>query len=199
MSVGTRIAGRIARIGLLAVAFFLGGYAAFALHLPRTAPAAAPEGDGIVALTGGAERLSAAITLLEAKRAQRLLISGVNAQTSETALAAQHGRSPELFSCCIDTGREAADTIGNAREIALWAREHGFRRLIVVTAAYHMPRATLELARAYPAIEIIAYPVHPRPIDLDAWWYDPVTIRVLMSEYVKYLVALARPGVERYA
>ena len=50
-----------------------------------------------------------------------------------------------LYDCCVDLGFTAADTVGNARETATWAKSMGYDSLIVVTADYHMPRAMLEL------------------------------------------------------
>jgi len=60
-----------------------------------------------------------------------------------------------MFDCCIDLGFTAADTVGNARETAEWARSLGYRSLILVTADYHMPRAMLELKAAMPEARIV--------------------------------------------
>ncbi len=68
--------------------------------------------------------------------------------------------------CCVDLGRSAEDTLGNASETSAWAREHHYRRLILVTDDYHMPRADAELSLAMPEAQIYRYPVRTR-------WTDP--------------------------
>ncbi len=82
-------------------------------------------------------------------------------------------------------GRNAASTHGNALETADWARANGVRSLLVVTASYHMPRALAELGRALPGVRLYAVPVVPPAIR------DRVPIRLLVGEYIKYLVASA--------
>ena len=52
---------------------------------------------------------------------------------------------PVLADCCLDIGYLAQDTIGNAEETRAWAQAWGFRRIVVVTSNYHMPRSLLEL------------------------------------------------------
>ena len=59
-----------------------------------------------------------------------------------------------MFDCCVDLGFTAANTLGNARETAEWARAKGYSALILVTADYHMPRARLELRAAMPEADI---------------------------------------------
>ena len=50
------------------------------------------------------------------------------------------------------TAKYPAWTRGNAAETAEWARAHQVRSLIVVTSAYHMPRALAELGRDLPDV-----------------------------------------------
>ena len=108
-------------------------------------------GQGIVALTGGDERLDAAVSLLENRSGQRLLISGVHPTTTkqELKLLSHGGRR---FDCCADLGYAAENTHGNAEEAARWARAHRFKSLIVVTARYHMPRSLTEFQAAMPGV-----------------------------------------------
>lgn len=94
--------------------------------------------------------------------------------------------------CCVDLGRSAENTIGNAGEAAQWIVTHGYKRVIVVTASYHMPRSLLELHAVKPDIEFIAYPVFPDDVRLGDWWRDPYTSSVLAGEYMKFLAATVR-------
>jgi uncharacterized SAM-binding protein YcdF (DUF218 family) len=100
-----------------------------------------------------------------------------------------------LYDCCVDLGFSAVDTIGNARETAAWARANKFRRLIVVTADYHMPRAILELKGALPEGQLQAYPVATDEIDARRWWRSGWGARRMVVEYCKYLVILTRESV----
>src|SRR5581483_11614752 len=132
-------------------------------NLP-SAPEALPKADGIVALTGGGERLDTAVALLERGVAKRLLVSGV---AKETVGKMADGR--ERFACCADIGYAAEDTHGNAEEAAEWARGHHFDSLVIVTSRYHMPRTLHEFAAAMPEETLIPYPVNQSRIDLSGW------------------------------
>jgi len=161
-------------------------------------PAEEPErADAIVALTGGSlERLSTGVRLLEERKGARLLISGVNRiVTDEELLDAALNVDPQLAECCIDLGRGAEDTLGNAAETAAWARERNYTRLILVTDDYHMPRSHAELSLALPEVEIIPYPVRTRWTDPVLWRSDLAAASRIGGEYVKYLVIRGREAV----
>ena len=87
--------------------------------------------------------------------------------------------------------------MGNAHETKLWAEHHHFKRLIVVTSAYHMPRTLNELALALPEAELIAFPVLPRAWSEGRWWLRLSTARVLVAEYLKLLPSYARYAAHR--
>ena len=162
------------------------------IHQPsRTAAARA---DGIVALTGGGQRLAAAGRLLQAQQARRLLISGVNRVVSRAELRRLLDIDNELFACCVDVGYAAQNTRGNAVETRKWALRHRFESLIVVTASYHMPRSLLELGRAMPDVVLHPHPVLPQQFREAPWWLQAASTKLLISEYIKLL-----PTVLRYA
>lgn len=168
---------------------FAGGFLVFADHVARASAPDEPRADGIVALTGGEQRIEDAAELLQHGSGRRLLISGVNESTSADALAE---RSPELadaLECCVDIGREARDTRGNAEETRDWARQRGYDSLIVVTSAYHMPRSLAEIGRELPGVELVPYPVNADGRDYAGWQSDPELFRLLLVEYSKYIVA----------
>ena len=188
-----RLGRGVAKLTLLGTAAFAGGFAAFVMTLPAL-PEAAPMAEGIVVLTGGDDRIDAALRLLEDKHAGRLLISGLHAATGRAALKAQHPSGADAFACCVDLGWAAQDTPGNATEIARWTRAHGYRSLIVVTASYHMPRALLELDAQLGDVTLIPYPVTPDALARPDAWRDPETVKLFAGEYMKYVAAQARLG-----
>jgi uncharacterized SAM-binding protein YcdF (DUF218 family) len=152
--------------------------------------------DGIVALTGGASRISDAVELLASGRGRRLLITGVGATTNAAELMRLSPDHQRWFGCCIDLDYAAANTVGNAVETRRWARERGFRSLVVVTSGYHMPRAMLEISHRLPDVTLIPFPVVTGQIRAEAWWFHPGTAKLLVFEYLKFLVAAARIKLE---
>ncbi|HEY5338148.1 MAG TPA: YdcF family protein [Rhizomicrobium sp.] len=183
-------------VGVVAIAY-VAGFLLFAATLPGT-PATIPPADGIVALTGGGARVDAADALLESGAGKRLLISGVNPGTTKAQLKALV-HSGRRFDCCADLGFQAADTHGNASEAAGWARMHDYHSLIVVTANYHIRRSMAEFAADMPGMRLEAYPVSPEGIDLTQWWRDPHALRLMHSEYAKYLASLVITMVDHKA
>jgi uncharacterized SAM-binding protein YcdF (DUF218 family) len=185
---------RAVAVVALAAGLWLGGLAWFAESLPRTVRGNQTPTDGIVVFTGGPERLEAALALLAADTSRKLFVSGVSAGVSGADIQAASQRAPELFECCVVLGYEAMDTAGNARETAAWVAAEGYTSLRVVTAAYHMPRSLVELASAMPEVTLVAHPVFPERVRLDAWWSWPGTASLVATEYTKYLVSRLRAG-----
>ena len=172
---------------------FLGGFGLFATHVGQmSTPKNPPTADAIIVLTGGQARLDAAIGLLKSGKGERLLISGVHPSTSSSTLQAATGGDEALFSCCVDIDHAALDTIGNAEESAKWVRTHDYDRVILVTNNYHMPRSLLEMSRLLDKEELDPYPVVNSKLDNGGWIVRPRALRVLFTEYNKYLAALAR-------
>ena len=180
-------------IAILALIWAIGLFA-FADRVRGFTPAPEPErADAIVALTGpSAERVNAAIRLLEQDKGKRVLISGVNREVRRQELRALTPGSNKLFNCCVDLGFEAEDTIGNAQEIAAWADAKGYDSVIVVTSDYHMPRALTEIRAAAPDLALTPYAVETPSLDNSRWWRAAVTARRMTLEYMKYLAALGR-------
>jgi uncharacterized SAM-binding protein YcdF (DUF218 family) len=175
----------------LAVGLFFLGFVLFSAAIERFEVELTSSADGIVVLTGGASRISDAVELLAENRGKRLLISGVHPTTTPGEIARVRPELQRLFSCCIDLGRHALNTVGNAVETAQWVRERGFHSLIVVTSAWHMPRALVELKRELPDVELIPYPVVSERMREEPWWASAQTARLLLVEYVKYVASYA--------
>lgn len=153
-----------------------------------------PQADGIVVLTGGAKRIEKAVWLISNTQAEKLLISGVNLATKAKEIKALDNISDNFISCCITLDYEARNTIENANETHLWAKEHNMSSLIIVTSNYHMPRSLSEMKRASPDIKFIPYPVSDKKVQIEKWWEYPGTRRLLIGEYFKYIASLARMG-----
>jgi uncharacterized SAM-binding protein YcdF (DUF218 family) len=185
-----RMAGTLFVSGVI---LFMVGFALFATHVSRLSTPEDPQAaDAIIVLTGGQARLDAAVGLLRSGKGRRLLISGVNPSTTRKSLQSATGGDADLFSCCVDLDRAALDTIGNAEESAKWVRDHAYDRIILVTNNYHMPRSLLEMQRLLDRADLYPYPVVNTNIDNGGWMVRPEALRVLFTEYNKYLVALAR-------
>ena len=180
---------RSLRLVFLIVAFLAGAYAWFLGRIPTHVSAPERQTDGIVVLTGGALRLDEAAQILAAGRARRLLISGVSTDSKPEDIRERLSTlSDDLFRCCVDLGYQARNTVGNAEEAALWARFHGMTTLRIVTAAYHMPRALVELDRALPGVELVPHPVFPERV-FESGSLPPVTAPL---EFAKFVAALLR-------
>ena len=178
--------------GLAMAAAFLAGFVAFAASLDRREAPVAPQVDGIVVLTGGADRIEDALRLLAEARGRRLLISGVGAATTPESLRRQWPERVTLFACCVDLDYVSRNTRQNAREGGLWAVRHGFGSVLLVTASYHLPRATLEFRHLHPGLRLVGYPVVPHESKLNRWWQEPALLRLLLLEYGTYVAAILR-------
>ena len=173
------------------------GLVAFAQRIERLTPAGEPPvADAVVALTGASDlRLEAAVRLLERGKGRRLLLSGVNKEATREDVLTVTGAVKPIYDCCVDLGYSAADTRGNAAEIAEWARGKGYDSLIVVTSDYHIPRAMLLIRAAMPDATLTPYPVVTGLVDARHWWRRGGDTRRLSIEYCKYLAILARESV----
>lgn len=185
--------GRMLLVALGLAAVLLGaGFVWFVSQLAIAEAAPERKADGIVVLTGSAARINDALDLLANGHGRRLLISGVNPTTRPHEIARLTPAYQRWFNCCVDIGHSAANTIGNAVETRTWARGQGFKSVIVVTSNFHMPRALAELAHQLPEVALVPYPVVSERMRSEAWWSSPTTARLLFSEYLKYIVAMAR-------
>ena len=188
---GRRWLGRLRQAGvavstaLLACSAVWGFGFAWFEHAARQPGTALPDvADGIVVLTGGADRIETALTLLADGRAPLLLVSGVARGADLPELARRVRLDPTRIAGQVTLGRTATTTVGNGAETAQWATMHGLHRLIVVTAGYHMPRALLELKRGLPDAELYPVPVVPPAMRGGT---DPATARMLANEYEKLI------------
>src|ERR1700757_3164489 len=127
------------KLVVFAAILLVGGFGYFIWHLPDEQIELDRNADGIVVLTGGDSRVNDGLALLAAGRAKRLLISGVYTGTTANDIARQVVDYNRLLACCVDLDYSAVNTLGNAVGTRQWTRKNGFRSLIVVTSAYHLP------------------------------------------------------------
>jgi len=169
------------------------GFVRFVHHLPE------PTGDqsrtdAIVVLTGGGERISSALSLLEAGKANRLFVSGVHRGVGVDELlkidrtAPASAQSNSALAGRIDVGDTAGDTFGNSVESVAWMRANNFKSMRLVTADYHMPRALIEFKMEAPDLAIVPNPIRPSRAQNTPWWRGPM-FGLLLGEYGKYLIA----------
>lgn len=181
-------------VAALAIAFFGAalGFVGFLSQLRVAELKPSSNADGIVVLTGGSSRVSDAVELLAKGYGKRLLISGVHPTNSVNDISRSVPDSQALLDCCADLDRSAVNTRSNAAETRRWAHERGFRSLIVVTSNYHMPRAIVEMTHAMPDIDLIPFAVVSDKWRDEPWWTNGGAMRLLLSEYVKYVAAEVR-------
>ena len=174
-----------------AAVLLIAGFAWFLHSLPADEIVLARDADGIVVLTGGASRITDAIELLAAGRGKRLLISGANRATTSGEISRLNPEYGPIVSCCVDFDR-SLNTLGNAIETKRWAESRGFHSLIVVTSNYHMPRALAEIAHQLPNVSLLPFPVIADKLRGEPWWMHAPMLRLVLSEYLKYVAAQMR-------
>ena len=184
---------------ILLLVMLIIGFIVFANGVDRERREPVHAADGITVLTGGVSRIDDAMKLLTQGKAKRVLITGVYRSTTMEQLKRLASEGDQYFACCVDIDKKARNTIDNATKTAEWVALNKYGSLIVVTSNYHMPRALAELARAMPGVTLVPYSVVDNNVQVERWWQFPGTTKLLLSEYLKYLPALARLGATKLA
>ena len=181
-----RASHRLGTVLIVAAIAWTAGFVWFVqrIHRPFEPP---PNADGIVVLTGGADRIQTALRLLQANRARLLLVSGAGAGVEFARLAHLAGMDAAPLANRVTLGHAATSTRGNALETAAWVARHRIHTLIVVTAFYHMPRALTELRRALTGVAL--YPLPVLPPGLTGASGRLLALRLEALEYTKFLIA----------
>lgn len=183
---------------IVAGGFLIGGFLKFADAVTDYSIAHAPQKSAaIVVFTGGTSRISEAVKLLKDGRGSRLLISGVHPKTTNNTMKSKFDIDQHLLDCCIDIDKMASDTISNAAETKKWTTSHNFESLILVTSNYHMPRSMLETKRLLPDTILIPHAVVTADFKSVNWYKDRGSLRLLLSEYSKYVATQIRPLISK--
>lgn len=176
---GVRIAWAVAFLGMLAGFWFFStsiGSRQFVRILeasyPPVAPETCPESDAIAVLAGTGlprnhplrsfetpNRMDGALALYNAGRAPSIVLTTAEGEINRLA-AIERGVPGDRI---LVTG-PAANTEAEAAAITAIAARHNWRRLLLVTSAFHMRRSLRLFHRAAKAS---GYPltVHPYPVD----------------------------------
>ena len=162
----------------------------FISMIPASATLDATTTDAIVVLTGGSLRLERGLTLLVAKRAPLLFVSGV--EEGVTLPSLMRGKevsviAPQVPLDKIELGHMARSTLQNAEETHAWAKQHHIKSIRLVTGNYHMPRSIWVMQRAMADVTFIGEPVFPAEFYHSGWWMHTGSIRLVVSEYHKFI------------
>lgn len=174
----------------LVFALWLGGYLYFVYAVNHIEPPQNERADAIIVVTGASERINKGLDLLHAGYTQELFISGVDRRVTMGKLFSmwdgyEQGNRP----CCVTLGHAATNTWGNALEARNWVEaQQDMKTIWLITSAFHMPRAWLELKHALPAIEILPYPVESALTVKEQGGF----VRVTMREYHKTVLTYLR-------
>ncbi len=168
------------------------GFVYFVGKIPQTEPTLPEKADAIIVLTGARGRIDAGLILLSGGCAEKLFISGVGqkadlADLSQYLVSFPAQKTTELKSS-ITLGHFASSTEENAIESLEWINQHNYKKIILVTSNYHMPRSLYLFERSMPNIVFIPYHV----IRPGSPWQSSSSFKVTFLEYNKLLLSLCK-------
>lgn len=170
---------------VIGICIWLGGMIGFGYTINHFKTDPASKTDAIVVLTGGRNRISEAVKLLNGGLAEQLLISGVSKGMSLETLKKRRDVK-------ITTSREitldekSTNTVENAIEAAAWIRRKRIKSVRLVTSNYHMPRSMAEFRANNRELVILAHPVYSDRVEKN-WWRSWHSFCLIASEYNKFL------------
>ena len=173
-------------IGIVFLVWLMGSMW-FINQIKLTEPDNIETADAIIVLTGSKGRIDAGIKLLLEKKAKVLFVSGVGKKAVlgdlSKYLLSFSPQDIEPLKESIVLGYSANSTEENAIETAEWVQQHNYKKIILVTSNYHMPRSLLLLGFTMPNVEITPYPV----IKSKQYWQHISTVKLVFLEYNKFL------------
>jgi len=163
--------------------------------------------DVVLCLAGGKRRIPIAVELWQKLRAvypqskPTLFLSGVGPHTGfETLLEqdvpketvemmkAEQAKATKRRQDEIIFENVSENTYENAQIFSTFARQNHWKKVVLVTAGYHMRRAEFILLKALdPGVEIFTSTVDAVHFDRNEWHQDAYAIRVTLIEYIKWL------------
>lgn len=145
--------------------------------------------DAIIVLTGGRNRISEGIRLLNENLADKLFISGVPENISIGQIEKQAKIKADDENK-IELGRKAKNTIENAIETEEWIKKNNIKSIRLVTSSYHIPRSLQEFIVYVTMgndLKVVLNPIYSPNVN-HKWWKSWGTFRLLMMEYNKFLI-----------
>ena len=154
--------------------------------------------DVVLCLAGGKHRIPAAVKLWEKlrelpgrKHPPVLFFSGVGPHAGYETLIEQ-GVPKELVKSMkkeeVVFENVSANTYENAQIFSSFARQNQWKKIVLITASYHMKRASDILRKAIePDDSVETFTVDAEHFDRHEWHKDAYAIRVTMMEYLKWL------------
>ncbi len=181
---------KAAWIAALALALGVLGLSPHVLFRREAAPPAGPA-DAILVLAGGENRIAAGLHAFRRGTGRELFILGAgSATTPARILPDERGIRPEDLARIHIEGW-SANTLENAFSAKAVVESRGFRKVVLVTSDYHLPRAYLALRRLLPPdVTISAIPVRSDWGHPGAWHRLPRLFLVEGWKYWGYRVLL---------
>jgi uncharacterized SAM-binding protein YcdF (DUF218 family) len=146
--------------------------------------------DAIIVLTGGRNRISEAVKILENGVSDLLFISGVAKDISLKEIQ-NINKISLLPNKKITIGHNASNTVENAVETTEWIKKTNIKSIRLVTSNYHIMRSYLEFRKQNPELEIIIHPVYSEKIQ-KKWWTSWRTFSLISEEYNKVIYVYCR-------
>ena len=159
-----------------------------------------PNVDAIVVLSGGRGRLRVAgdlwhqYFLNKKNRLPTLYLSGLGRQAGFSVLEAHLRKEVlrDLMLRHVIIENESTNTEENALWLKRYQRKHQWRRILLVTSNYHMRRSKLILEKTLGnEVVMETFSVVQEPLSGASWRSDMNSIRVTLTEYIKWLIEVA--------
>lgn len=161
--------------GLLPI--WLLGLGLFIFNMPA-ANVDVPQVDAVVILTGGNFRVEEGFKVFKQSKAKYILISGVGHGVVKNDFK-NYITKYDINQDQVVLGNVAEDTVGNALEAFIFMQLHEYKKMLMVTSRYHIPRSSIIFAMENPNIEVEYYSVNNSDLSSN--------IPIIISEYSKTL------------
>ena len=138
----------------------------------------------IVVLTGGRNRISEAVKLLNHGLADKLFISGVEKNTSLKDIC--DSQDVLLPQNNVWLEKNSTNTIENAIQTQAWLKKNKISSIRLVTSNYHLPRSIQEFKYQNNKLSIVPHPVFSDYVAKE-WWTKTRSFYFIASEYNKFL------------
>ena len=149
--------------------------------------------DVIVVLTGGRGRIRHALELFEKGYGHTLYISGTDRQVHMHDILKEIKWVGPIDETRIVLENVSTNTIENAVEARKYVEQNGFKKVLVVTSAYHARRAHYIFHRVFPpSIQLEFAWFEREPYAENEWWTSWSGVMVTVTEFVKFFYAWIR-------